>query len=403
MSQEKHADLSLDEALVAETSDVVEERTRVEGLLAKAEDARPDVSPEIYERVTGDYQEKLAEIASTFEPLRAKILSELERIRGEEISLRDQLGSIQEYLDEVRFRCQVGEFGEEKLAEYEAEKEDDRLECESKLETIEATFESASELLQEHVEVLLGDGKQEPEPSSDAPADPEAEAADEPDAGASDTAPAHTVMLDTADVPTPDGTVMLSNAEELAAAGGPEADVPGVPDGPVPDGTVMLTDADAPAAPPPPNVPDGPVPDGTVMLTDDDAPPAPPPPDVPDGPVPDGTVLLTDEKPGDSTNDMPRALLTRKSPDGGRVFVINIDDLTLGRSTTNDVVIEGASVSRKHAAISYAEGTYTIRDLSSGGGILVNGERLQEADLSSGDEIVIGSSVFEFQGPEAGA
>jgi pSer/pThr/pTyr-binding forkhead associated (FHA) protein len=138
--------------------------------------------------------------------------------------------------------------------------------------------------------------------------------------------------------------------------------------------------------------------------------PAPPPPvaAAADGPVPEGTVALEPGPPPPSrpkttgsadTRALTQGLLTRKKPDGGKTFVIDSDGLVLGRSTSCDVLIQGATVSRRHAVITWEEDGYWIEDVSSGGGISVNGERHQRVRLASGDQVEIGAALFEYEGP----
>lgn len=66
--------------------------------------------------------------------------------------------------------------------------------------------------------------------------------------------------------------------------------------------------------------------------------------------------------------------------------------LTLGRSSTNHVVVNDPSVSRFHAEIRQENGEFLIADKSSKNGTLVNGERVQEHKLSHGDQIQLGTN-----------
>jgi hypothetical protein len=92
-----------------------------------------------------------------------------------------------------------------------------------------------------------------------------------------------------------------------------------------------------------------------------------------------------------------RALLTRKRPDGGKAFVIDPNGLVLGRSISSDVVIQGATISRRHAIILFENGRFVIEDVSSGGGVIVNSVRVSKSILDDGDQIEVGSSLFEFR------
>jgi pSer/pThr/pTyr-binding forkhead associated (FHA) protein len=64
---------------------------------------------------------------------------------------------------------------------------------------------------------------------------------------------------------------------------------------------------------------------------------------------------------------------------------------TLGRATGADFGVDGALVSRVHCRLTaLPEGGLEVRDLDSTNGTFVNGERVQAAQLASGDRIRIG-------------
>ena len=78
--------------------------------------------------------------------------------------------------------------------------------------------------------------------------------------------------------------------------------------------------------------------------------------------------------------------------DGGEVEVHALRDepFLIGRGPKSHMVLKVAGVSRTHARIlRNAEGTYVISDLSSGGGVAVNGRPCKEAPLAAGDRIII--------------
>jgi pSer/pThr/pTyr-binding forkhead associated (FHA) protein len=64
--------------------------------------------------------------------------------------------------------------------------------------------------------------------------------------------------------------------------------------------------------------------------------------------------------------------------------------LHIGRSPAADIVLDDASISRRHAVIVHRGGRCLILDDRSLNGVLVNGHRVGEAVLSDGDSIVIG-------------
>lgn len=86
---------------------------------------------------------------------------------------------------------------------------------------------------------------------------------------------------------------------------------------------------------------------------------------------------------------------------GGAAVVIDLRHvaggrgLVLGRSSTCDVMIEDASVSRRHARLTAAaDGTPKIEDLGSTGGLWRNGQRVGEAALRQGDLVRLGSAEY---------
>jgi pSer/pThr/pTyr-binding forkhead associated (FHA) protein len=82
----------------------------------------------------------------------------------------------------------------------------------------------------------------------------------------------------------------------------------------------------------------------------------------------------------------------------GRALIIPLGDdaIRIGRGLGADVRLDEASVSRRHAIlVPSPEGTRILDDRSSNGTI-VNGKRVQQAELASGDVIVIGRVVLRY-------
>ena len=88
-------------------------------------------------------------------------------------------------------------------------------------------------------------------------------------------------------------------------------------------------------------------------------------------------------------------------------FGIHKPALTIGRSSRagNDLVLQGDGlVSKRHARVEReADGNYTLYDLGSTNGVKVNGKRVDNYTLQSGDEFTIGNTrlVFEAKKIEA--
>ena len=76
------------------------------------------------------------------------------------------------------------------------------------------------------------------------------------------------------------------------------------------------------------------------------------------------------------------------------------DTIVLGSSPGCDVQLEEAGVSGRHAEIRLVEGgQLRLKDLGSETGTRLNGERIQETTLGSGDEIRIGTCRWMLQAP----
>jgi hypothetical protein len=97
---------------------------------------------------------------------------------------------------------------------------------------------------------------------------------------------------------------------------------------------------------------------------------------------------------------VPTATL-RLVPVGESGSPIDLRDrvVTVGRAESNDHVLSDAQVSRRHARLEAnksGDGWHVV-DLSSTNGTWVNGTRVEQATISSGDVIAFGSVAFHVQ------
>ena len=83
-------------------------------------------------------------------------------------------------------------------------------------------------------------------------------------------------------------------------------------------------------------------------------------------------------------------LVVKRGPSAGTRFVIAKDVTTAGRHPESDIFLDDITVSRCHVEIRRNEEGFRIIDMGSLNGTYVNKLRVEEADLSSGDEIQIG-------------
>ncbi len=83
--------------------------------------------------------------------------------------------------------------------------------------------------------------------------------------------------------------------------------------------------------------------------------------------------------------------------DGDEVVVLPLGDLTrIGRRASADIVLDDATVSRRHALVLERAGAPVIADDRSLNGVYVNGRRVREAALHHGDEVQIGDRVMRY-------
>lgn len=89
-------------------------------------------------------------------------------------------------------------------------------------------------------------------------------------------------------------------------------------------------------------------------------------------------------------------LVARDGPYKGERFLLNEGETTVGRVPGNDVILDDASVSRRHAKLVRNEGTFTLFDLRSSNGTRVNGSKISRTELKDGDAILFGDIPVVF-------
>src|SRR6185436_6684469 len=81
-------------------------------------------------------------------------------------------------------------------------------------------------------------------------------------------------------------------------------------------------------------------------------------------------------------------LIMRSGPTPGATFNLEGDQLTIGRDSANEIVINDAEISRRHARLTYQGGKYVLEDLGSTNGTFVNGQRLAGPRVLKPGEVV---------------
>jgi hypothetical protein len=91
--------------------------------------------------------------------------------------------------------------------------------------------------------------------------------------------------------------------------------------------------------------------------------------------------------------ELPRGvglLIVKRGNDVGARFPLEPGVTRVGRHPESGIFLDDITVSRRHAEFVTQDQVTTVRDVGSLNGTFVNRERIEEARLSSGDEVQIG-------------
>jgi NADPH-dependent 2,4-dienoyl-CoA reductase/sulfur reductase-like enzyme/pSer/pThr/pTyr-binding forkhead associated (FHA) protein/CRP-like cAMP-binding protein/Fe-S-cluster-containing hydrogenase component 2 len=105
-----------------------------------------------------------------------------------------------------------------------------------------------------------------------------------------------------------------------------------------------------------------------------------------------------------TVGDAPTLIITAQSATPKVVPLTFGQRMTIGRDTTNDLPIDDAACSRRHAELFTASDGFYIRDLNSSNGVFVNKVKITNPyHLSHGDRIVLGNVLlyFSYAQPQA--
>ena len=104
-----------------------------------------------------------------------------------------------------------------------------------------------------------------------------------------------------------------------------------------------------------------------------------------------------------ATTDGPRGgdclvvIYTKEPSLLGKRFVLDVSPMRIGRGAENHIVLEGDSVSRRHAHIEQRGNVWWAVDDGSTNGTYVNDEQIsREMGLANGDRIKVGPTIFKY-------
>jgi pSer/pThr/pTyr-binding forkhead associated (FHA) protein/outer membrane protein assembly factor BamB len=98
----------------------------------------------------------------------------------------------------------------------------------------------------------------------------------------------------------------------------------------------------------------------------------------------------------------PEAKLIVVKSEGLEGEIVLEEETIIGRDEDADITVDDKRLSRKHCKIALLEDHYVITDLESSNGTFVNGVKISEKVLESGEQIQVGSNVFRFQFEKVG-
>jgi signal transduction histidine kinase len=93
------------------------------------------------------------------------------------------------------------------------------------------------------------------------------------------------------------------------------------------------------------------------------------------------------------------SLFVIRGNDQGTRFELEGGDLRLGRDAASNIQLHDTEVSRRHAELRRSDHSYTIADLDSANGTFVNGQRVRQHVLQSGDQVQVGGTLLLYTGP----
>ncbi|RYZ39181.1 MAG: FHA domain-containing protein [Myxococcaceae bacterium] len=98
----------------------------------------------------------------------------------------------------------------------------------------------------------------------------------------------------------------------------------------------------------------------------------------------------------------PAFLYVERGPGVGQLVPLHQGSITLGRSSTSDLRLQHASISRRHAQLTRRGNVFAVRDLGSQNGTFVNRSRIKgEVEIRPGDELSLGNAMLRLRGSGA--
>jgi pSer/pThr/pTyr-binding forkhead associated (FHA) protein len=113
--------------------------------------------------------------------------------------------------------------------------------------------------------------------------------------------------------------------------------------------------------------------------------------------APDAPTLSAEEQSAIAALPKNSALLiAQRGPSIGSRFLLDDDLSVAGRHPNADIFLDDVTVSRRHVEFSRVGAEFSLRDMGSMNGTYLNGSRVEQGQLKTGDEIQIGKYHLTF-------
>jgi len=89
-------------------------------------------------------------------------------------------------------------------------------------------------------------------------------------------------------------------------------------------------------------------------------------------------------------------LIAQRGPSIGSRFLLDDDLSVAGRHPNADIFLDDVTVSRRHVEFSRVGAEFSLTDMGSMNGTYLNGSRVEQGQLKTGDEIQIGKYHLTF-------
>lgn len=96
-------------------------------------------------------------------------------------------------------------------------------------------------------------------------------------------------------------------------------------------------------------------------------------------------------------------LVVVRGPNAGSRYLLDRPETSIGRHADADIFLDDVTVSRRHATLRRTDHGVVVRDNGSLNGSYVNGDRVDERDLGTGDEVQIGRFKLMYLGSPGAA